>query len=138
MRMILSLASATLLLAPVAASAASPQQLENGIWQAFKDKNANAFKAMFTPNYVGIYDDGPATLAKELQAMKDTRLQSFAISGLTSRMIDPDDMLTTYAVDMKAAVGKRDASGRYWTTSLWHRSGNKWLTAYHSEIKAKK
>ena len=138
MRVIPFLASATLLLAPVASSAATPQQLETGIWQAYKDKNASAFKAMFTPNYQGVYDHGPATIAKELQSMKATNLQSFLISGFTSRMIDPDDMLTIYAVDLKGTVGKTDASGRYWSTSLWHRSGDKWLTAYHSEIKAKK
>jgi hypothetical protein len=52
-------------------------------------------------------------------------------------MIDRDDMLMTYVVEVKGSMGKDDISGKYNATSLWHRAGTKWLTAYHSEIKAK-
>src|SRR5205085_11689164 len=125
--------------APVAATAATPQQLETSVWQAFKDKKVNAFKAMFAPNYVGIYDEGRADIAGELQGLKTTNIRSFAIRDFNSRAIDNgEDILTTYSVDLKATKDKKDVSGRFWGASVWHRAGNKWLTVYHSEVKAKK
>ena len=135
---LLAFATVAIAVAPVPASAATPQQLENGIWQTFKDKKADAFKAMFTPNYVGLYEDGTYSLARELQNMSKTNLRSFAISNLSARPIDAgEDILTTYMVEVKGTQGKTDISGRYWASSVWHRAGNKWLTAYHTEIKAK-
>lgn len=138
MRMISLLVGATIVITPVTASAATPQQLENGIWQAFKDKKSDAFRAMFTAKYVGLYEDGTFNVARELESMNKTNLRSFAISNLTARPIDAgEDILTTYTVVIKGTLGKTDISGRYWCSSVWHRAGKNWLTAYHSEIKAK-
>lgn len=137
MRIITIAAVAAVALAPLAAQAATPLQQENAIWSAFKDKKADAFKAMLAPNYVGMYEDGTYDVAKELVSMKNTQLNSFSLSNFSSRMIDPDDILTTYVAAIKAMYGKKDISGRYNSASVWHRSGNKWLTVYHSEIKAK-
>jgi hypothetical protein len=138
MRMISYAVLAALVVAPVAASAATPLQLETSMWSMFKNKQANAFGAMFTPNYVGVYEVGTASRAKELDSLKNSKIASFKINDFSSRMIDAgEDMLTTYSVDVKGTMGKTDVSGRYWVASVWHRTGNKWLTAYHTEIKAK-
>lgn len=138
MRLLLILSSAAVLVAPTAASAATPQQLETSVWQAFKDKNANAFKAAFTPNYAGVYENGPSTLASELNEMKLNNLRSFTISHFTARRIDAgEDVLTVYDIDLKGTRGKTDISGRYHAASVWHHAGSNWLTAFHTEIKAK-
>jgi hypothetical protein len=137
MRIISIAALATFAVAPIAAQAATPLQKETAVWQTFKDKNAKAFSAMFAPNYVGLYEDGPATVATELSHLKIGKIDSFKISNFADRMIDPDDMLMTYVVDVKGAMGKTDISGKYHAASLWHRTGNKWLGVYHTEIKAK-
>ncbi len=137
MRIISIAALAAFVIAPVAAQADTPLQKETAIWQTFKDKNANAFGAMFAPNYVGLYEDGIASRAKELDNLKNAKIASFKIDKFASRMIDPNDMLMTYVVDVKGAMGKDDISGKYQAASLWHRTGNKWLGVYHTEIKAK-
>lgn len=137
MRMISLTLAAAVLIAPVGISAATPIQMETSVWQAFKDKNGNAFGAMFAPTYVGVYTDGTYNVARELQAMKDTKLQSFKINDFSTRMIDADDVLMTYTVDLKGTEGKQDISGKYNAASVWHRANNKWLGVYHTEIKAK-
>ena len=137
MRIISIAVVAALALTPFAAGAATPLQTENAVWQAFKDKKADAFRAMFAPNYVGLYADGTYDVAREMQSLKGTKLSSFRLTGFTSRMIDQNDMLTTYVAEVKGTAGKQDISGRYNSASIWHRSGNKWLTVYHSEILAK-
>jgi hypothetical protein len=137
MRTISLIALAATALAPVAAGAATPVQKEMAVWQAYKDKNGKAFKAMMAPAYVGVYADGNYNLARELDTMKAVKLDSFKIGGFSSRMIDSDDMLMTYTVDVKGMHGKDDISGKYYAASLWHRANKKWLGVYHSEIKAK-
>jgi hypothetical protein len=137
MRIVTFAAVAVFVFTGVTANAATPLQKETAVWQAFKDKKADAFGAMFAPTYVGLYDDGVATKAKELDHLKNAKLESFKIDNFASRMIDPDDMLMTYVVDVKGTMGKDDMSGKYEAASLWHRIGNKWLGVYHTEIKAK-
>jgi hypothetical protein len=137
MRIVTFAAVAAFAFAGVTANAATPLQKETAVWQAFKDKKADAFSAMFAPTYVGLYEDGAATKAKELDHLKNDKLESFKITNFASRMIDPDDMLMTYSVDVKGMAGKDDMSGKYQAATLWHRTGNKWLGVYHTEIKAK-
>jgi hypothetical protein len=137
MRIITSVVAAALVFMPAAASADTPLQKETAVWQAFKDKKANAFGAMFAPTYVGLYEDGVASRAKELDNLKNAKIESFKIGNFASRMIDDDDMLMTYTVDVKGTMGKNDISGKYQAASVWHRTGNKWAGVYHTEIKAK-
>jgi hypothetical protein len=137
MRIISIAALAAFAIAPIAAQAATPLQQETAIWQAFKDKNAKAFTAMLAPNGVSLYEDGVASRAKELDNLKNAKIASFKIDNFSSRMIDPNNLLTTYVVDVKGTMGKDDISGKYQVASLWHRTGNKWLGVFHTEIKAK-
>jgi hypothetical protein len=137
MRIISIAALAAFAIAPVAAQAATPLQQETAIWQAFKDKNAKAFTAMLAPNGVSLYEDGVASRAKELDNLKNAKIASFKIDNFSSRMIDPNNLLTTYVVDVKGTEGKTDMSGRYQAASVWHRSGKNWVGAFHTEIKAK-
>jgi hypothetical protein len=134
---IITIAALAVALAPVATQAATPLQKETSIWQAFKDKDAKAFSAMLAPNYVGLYDDGTYSRAKELDSLKNAKLESFRLSSFASRMIDADDMLMTYVVDVKGMMGKTDISGKYQAASVWHRTRKDWLGVYHTEIKAK-
>ena len=137
MRVISLILSTALIVAPVSANAATPLQKETSVWQAFKDKKSDVFGAMFAPAYIGLYEDGLATKAKELDNLKKSNLASFKIDKFDSRTIDPDDMLMTYDVDVKGTMGKQDVSGKYHAASLWHRTGKAWLAVYHTEIKAK-
>jgi hypothetical protein len=137
MRITTSVVVAALVFMPVAASADTPLQKETAVWQAFKDKKADAFVAMFAPTYVGLYEDGVASRAKEMDNLKNAKIESFKIGNFASRMIDDDDMLMTYTVDVKGAMGKKDISGKYQAASVWHRAGKKWTGVYHTEIKAK-
>ena len=137
MRIITIAALTAFALTPIAAGAETPLQKESATWQTFKDKDASAFGAMFAPTYVGVYEDGLASKSTELDHLKNGKIASFKIDKFTSRLIDPNNMLMTYDVDVKGTMGKDDISGKYHAASLWHRTGNKWLGVYHTEIKAK-
>jgi hypothetical protein len=67
--------------------------------------------------------------------VRSQRRRSFAIHNFRSRMVGPDSMLMTYSADVQGRYKGASFSGRYWNTSLWHRSGGRWLTVYHGEAK---
>jgi hypothetical protein len=131
------LVAAALVCVPVAVRAETPLQKETSIWQAFKDKKADAFKGQFASNYVGLYEDGQKSVAGEIDTMNKAKIDSFKIDGFKSQMVGPNDMLMTYSVDVKGTVGKDDITGKYHAASWWHRASGKWLGVYHTEIKAK-
>jgi hypothetical protein len=137
MRTISIAALAAFALTPFAAQAATPLEKETAIWQAFKDKKADTFKGMLEPGFVAVYEDGNKTRDQEVQGLKATKLDSFKISNFNHRLIDPEDVLMTYTVEVKGMQGKTDVSGVYHAASLWHRSGSMWRGVYHSEVKAK-
>jgi hypothetical protein len=141
MRMISYAIVASLVCIPVAATADTPLQKETSVWQAFKDKKADTFKGLLHPDFVAVYADGRATRDKELQSLRKSKLESFAISDFDHKMIDAEDVLTTYTVTVKGTDGKSDVSGKYYSSSVWHRVGSgktsKWVAVYHSEVKAK-
>ena len=137
MKTILIVAAAAFIAAPAFAASMTPLQRETAAEQAFKDKNAAAFKAMMAPNYVGVGDTGPCSAACEIKDMQSVNLSSFKIGNFQSRMIDPDTMLNTYSLDGSGTMRKKPFKVRFWATTLWHRSGDKWLAVYHSGVKAK-
>ena len=76
------------LLATIAISfAAAPTEeqmmdKEKGAWQAFKDKNADAFKKfVIRARWSGVYDDGASDMTKELADMQKWDMKSFEISN---------------------------------------------------------
>jgi len=141
MRLIPLAALAAFAIAPVAAQADTPLQKETSIWQAFKDKKADTFKGMLHPDFVAVYENGRVSRDQEVQSLRKSKIESFAISDFNHRMIDPEDVLMTYTVAVKGSDGKDDISGKYHASSVWHRVGSgktsKWVAVYHSEVKAK-
>ena len=141
MRMISYAVVASLVCVSVAAQADTPLQKETAVWQAFKDKKADTFKAMLHPDFVAVYAEGRNNRDQEVQSLRRIKLESFAISDFNHKMIDPEDVLMTYAVAVKGSDGKNDISGKYYSSSVWHRVGSgktsKWVAVYHSEVKAK-
>ena len=137
MRIIAIAALAAFAVAPVAASAETPQQKETSVWQVYKDKKVEKFMGLVAPTYVGVYAEGTINRDREIQMMKETNLKSFAISDFSHKLIDPEDVLMTYVVTVKGTQGKQDISGAYRTASVWHRSGKLWRAVFHSQVKVK-
>ena len=135
MRILLGAIASVILAAPVMAAPVSPLQRETAVWQAVQAKRMDAFAASMSPDFVGVYSEGTHDRARELEIVRIQRLRSFAIHNFRSRKVGPDSMLMTYSADVQGTYKGASFSGRYWNTSLWHRSGGRWLTAYHGEAK---
>jgi hypothetical protein len=137
MRILHWIAVTLVVAAPAMAAPMSPLARETAIWNAVKAKQMDVFAASMPPNFVGVYAWGTHDRAEELRVVRNQTLRSFAITNFRAQMVDADNMLTTYTADVRGTADNKSFSGRYWNTSLWHRSGGKWLTVYHGEVQAK-
>lgn len=109
---------------------------EQAAWQAFKEKNADAFQKLVSASMIALYADGPATLRGELDSMKTSDVQSFQITDFKSTSPDSDTVVTTYKVELKATRNGKDISGTVHAASVWRKMGGEWKAIFHTDINA--
>ena len=136
-----SLTSAVaLLFAAVAVSFGAPDKgaieaNEKAAWQAYKEKNAEAFKRVVDKDIKVVSADGISDMAKELADMKKWEIKSFTISNYETFSDEPDVMVSTYTVKLEATVEGKDVSGTYNAGSVWKIENGQWLAIFHSNVK---
>ncbi len=108
------------LVATVAVSiAATPDKAamearEKSAWQAFKDKNSDAFKKLVDKDIRCVYANRISTgLQNELADMKNWDMKSFEISDFEMFSDEKDVVVTTYKVKVEGTADGKDASGTY-------------------------
>jgi hypothetical protein len=131
----------TALLVTVAVSFAAPNKAaieakEKAAWQAFKDKKADDFKKLLSPELMAVYADGINTFQKELDAMAKTDMKSFSFSDVNVVFPDPTTAVITYKVTVEATQEGKDMGGTFNTGSVWRMVKGKWLGVFHTEAKA--
>jgi hypothetical protein len=109
---------------------------ETEAWQAYKDKNADAFKKVIDKDYRGVYAEGVVDLKAELDGMQNSALKSFTISDFTSFSDEPDVIVTTYKCTIQGSNGGKDTSGTYNCGTVWKMENNIWMAIFHTNIKA--
>ena len=129
-----------LLLAVVAVSFAGPDKAaveakEKAAWQAYKDKNDDAFKKVVDKDIKCVYADGISDMAKELSDMKKWDIKSFEFSDFNMFSDEKDVIVTTYTVKLDATADGKDMSGTYNAGSVWKEENGKWLAIFHTNVK---
>ena len=109
---------------------------EKEAWQAFKDKNADAFKKLVDKDFRGVYAEGVVDLKAELDEMQKADMKSFELSDFTSFSDEPDVIVTTYKCTMKGTNAGKDVSGTYNCGTVWKMENNVWMAIFHTNIKA--
>ena len=56
--------------------------LEKSAWEAYKNKQADAFKALMSKDYYGVYPEGMKTLDTELAEMAKSDLRDYSFSDV--------------------------------------------------------
>ena len=131
----------TALFATIAVSlAATPDKdaimaIEKQAWQAFKDKNADAFKKVVDPDFRGVYAEGVIDLKAELDEMQKSDMKSFTISDYTASSDDPNVIVTTYKCVVQGTSGGKDNSGTYNCGTVWKMEKGVWLALFHTNVK---
>src|SRR4051812_31617413 len=109
---------------------------EKEAWQAFKDKNADAFKKVVDKDFRGVYAEGVVDLKQELDDMQKWDMKSFALSDYTAFSDEKDVIVTTYKCTVQGTVSGKDASGTYNCGTVWKMEDGAWLAIFHTNVKA--
>jgi len=109
---------------------------EKAAWQAFKDKNAEAFQKVVDKDIRVVGEEGVNNMAKELADMKRWDLKSFSFSDVDSFSDEPDVIVITYKATLQGTIDGKDISGDYQCGSVWKKEGANWLGIFHSSAKA--
>ena len=109
---------------------------EKEAWQAYKDKNADAFKKVVDKDYRGVYAEGVVNLQQEVDGMKQSDMKSFTISDYTAFSDEPDVTVTTYKCTVQNSIGGKDASGTFNCGTVWKSENGVWMAIFHTNIAA--
>jgi hypothetical protein len=115
---------------------ATMEAKEKSAWQAFKDKNADAFKKVVDKDIRCVYASRLSTsLQNELADMQKWDMKSFEFSDFDMFSDEKDVIVTTYKVKVEGTVDGKDMSGTYNAGSVWKLENGQWLAIFHTNIK---
>ena len=109
--------------------------LEKSSWEAYKNKQADAFKALMSKDYYGVYAEGVKTLDAEVADMAKSDLRDYSFSDIKVVFPHPKMAVMTYKVKLQGTADGKDMSGTYNSGSVWVQQGGKWVGAFHTESK---
>jgi len=118
-----------------AASESAITDLEKSAWEAYKNKQTDAFKALLSKDYCGVYADGTKTLDAEVADMAKTDLRDYSFADVKVAFPHPKVAVITYKATQQATSGGKDISGTYNSGSVWVQHGGKWVGVFHTETK---
>jgi hypothetical protein len=115
---------------------AAMEAREKSAWQAFKDKNADAFKKVVDKDIRCVYANRlSSSLQNELADMQKWDMKSFEFSDFDMFSDEKDVIVTTYKVKVDATADGKDMSGIYNAGSVWKLENGQWLAIFHTNIK---
>lgn len=111
---------------------------EKGAWDAFKRKDADAFKKTMTTDYIGVAWDGTHDVASSVASIKDAELSDVTFADWKMTTIDKDAVLLTYTATLKGSYkGKPIPEGPYREASAYVNRNGEWLGVYYQETLVK-
>ena len=110
--------------------------LETSAWEAYKNKQADAFKKLMSEDYCGEYAEGIKNLDTEVADMAKTDLRDYSLADMKVVFPSTDVAVITYKSTIQQTSEGKDISGTYNSGSIWVKKGGKWLEVFHSEVKA--
>jgi hypothetical protein len=114
---------------------AAMEAKEKSAWQAFKDKNSDAFKKVVDKDIRCVYPEGVNLLQNELADMQKWDMKSFEISDFDMFSDEKDVIVATYKVKVEGTVDGKDVSGTYNAGTVWKQENGAWLAIFHTNIK---
>jgi hypothetical protein len=116
-------------------SEAAITDLEKSAWEAYKNKQIDAFKALMSKDYSAAYADGMKNVDAEIVGAAKTDLRDYSFADVKVTFPSPDVAVITYKVTQQATSGGKDISGTYNSGSVWLNKGGKWQGVFHTEVK---
>ena len=110
---------------------------ETVVWESVKNKEVESIRKVFQKDYVAVYDAGIMGLAGEIDGISQITIRDYRLTDVAIRNLDNMNVLVTYKAVVDGDMGGQSMSGTYNSLTVWHRNGNQWYVAAHTEVKAK-
>jgi hypothetical protein len=109
---------------------------EKSAREAYKNKQADAFKKYLATDYCGVYAEGIKSADTEVADMEKSDLRDYSFADMKVVFPSADVAVTTYKATLQSSVGGKDTSGTYNVASVWIKKGGKWLVIFHTDAKS--
>ena len=111
-------------------------KLEKLITDAFKNKQAKAFRDYLAPEFSAIDAEGVKDADAEIEDMQRTDLSNYSFADMKVTLLSPKMAIATYKVTTQSTSSGRNTSGTYYVATVWSKRGGKWLAVLHSLVKS--
>lgn len=111
-------------------------KLEKAVTDAFKNKQAKAFRDYLAPEFNTIDTEGVKDADAEIAEMQKTELSNYTFADMKVTLLSPKMAIATYKVTMQSTSSGRDTSGAYYAATVWNKRSGKWLAVLHTFVKA--
>jgi hypothetical protein len=117
------------------ASQAELLALEKRGWEAWKNKDTTAYRAVLTDDAVSNGRSGPTSIDQMVAGLKDCEVRSYALDEGSARVksIAPGVALLTFKATQDATCGGTAAPPTVWASSLYVRRGGQWRNVFYQE-----
>ena len=110
--------------------------LEKAAWEAFKNKQTDAFKKLLSQRYCGVYAQGIKSADAEAADMTKFDLRNYSLGDMKVTFPSIGVAVVTYKATQQATFAGEDISGAYNCASVLTVRRGKWLVIFHNEVKA--
>jgi ketosteroid isomerase-like protein len=110
-------------------------KLEKSITDAYKNKQAKAFRDYLAPEFSAIDAEGVKDADAEIEDMKKTNLSNYSFADMKVTLLSPKMAMATYKVTTQSTSSGRDTSGTYYAATVWNKRGGNWLAVLHTFVK---
>jgi hypothetical protein len=109
---------------------------EESAWEAYQNKQTDAFKKYLATDYSGVYAEGVKNLNKDVADMEKSELRDYSLTDMKVVFPSADVAAITYKATLQGSSGGQDTSGTYNVASVWVKKGGKWLVVFHTDAKS--
>lgn len=101
-------------------------------WEAYKNKNAAAMKAIVTDDFASVTQIGPSNIQNDVATIDKLTIESYTIDDPKVTKVTKDVAILRYKCDLKGSFDGKPF-GPVYATEVWVNRGGKWLQISYTE-----
>ncbi len=101
-------------------------------WEAYKNRNVAAIKALAAEDYASYSLSGPSSLQEDIANIDKLTIESYTLDDPKVSKVTKDVVILRYKCDLKGSFDGKPFSPIY-ATEVWVNRGGKWLIVSYQE-----
>ena len=105
----------------------------NALDAAFEKQDADAIKALMTPDHITVtpYYDGPQTVEDQIASLSEFDWQQTIVGDVDVAILSPDVALRTFTADLKGTFKGKKLPSQVFATELLVKRDGKWVERFY-------